>query len=74
MPYGEGIDLLMVDATAPSHVYPSVAAMRELVARGHRVRYVVGDRLAGLVTPTGAENVGYRSMLPDAETAWPLAG
>jgi len=48
--------------------------MRELVARGHRVRYVVGDRLAGLVTPTGAENVGYRSMLPDAETAWPLAG
>jgi MGT family glycosyltransferase len=63
--------LLMVGATAPSHVYPSLAVIGELVSRGHRVSYAVGDRLAGLVTPTGAEHVGYRSELPDADTAWP---
>lgn len=61
----------MVGATAPSHIYPSLAAFRELVSRGHSVRYVVGDRLAGLVAGTGAEHVGYRSGLPDADTAWP---
>ena len=61
----------MVGATAPSHVYPSLAVIRELVSRGNRVRYVVGDRLAELVTPTGAEHVGYPGLLPDADTAWP---
>lgn len=65
------MDLLMVGSTAPSHVYPGLAAIRELVTRRHRVRYVVGDRLAELVTRTGAEHVGYRSVLPDADTAWP---
>jgi MGT family glycosyltransferase len=71
MPYGGGMDLLIVGATAPSHVYPSLAAVRELVARGHHVRYVVGDQLAELVTATGAEHVGYRSVLPDGDTTWP---
>ncbi len=61
----------MVGVTAPSHVYPSLAVIGELVSRGHRVSYAVGDRLASLVTPTGAEHVGYRSELPDADTAWP---
>ncbi len=65
------MDLLMVGSTAPSHVCPGLAAIRELVTRRHRVRYVVGDRLAELVTRTGAEHVGYRSVLPDADTAWP---
>ena len=65
------MDLLMVGPTAPSHVYPSLAVIRELVVRGHRVRYAVGDRLGELVAATGAEHVGYRSALPDADTAWP---
>lgn len=65
------MDLLIVGATAPSHVYPSLAAVRELVSRGHRVRYVVGDRLAELIIPIGAEHVGYPSSLPDGDTAWP---
>jgi MGT family glycosyltransferase len=63
--------LLMAGVTAPSHVYPSLAVIAELVARGHRVAYAVGDRLADLVTPTGAEHVGYQSALPGAATAWP---
>ncbi len=61
----------MAGVTAPSHVYPGVAVISELVARGHCMRYAVGDRLADLVTPTGARIVGYRSELPDADTAWP---
>jgi UDP:flavonoid glycosyltransferase YjiC (YdhE family) len=65
------MDLLMVGVTAPSHVYPSLALIRELVARGHRVRYALGDRLAERVTAAGAEHIGYRSALPDADTAWP---
>jgi MGT family glycosyltransferase len=64
------MDLLMVGVTAPSHIYPSLAVIRELVDRGHRVSYAVGDRLAELVAPTGAEHVGYRSELPDSDTAW----
>ena len=55
--------LLMVGVTAPSHIYPGLAVIRELIARGHEVTHAVGDRLAELVTPTGAEHVGYRSVL-----------
>ena len=65
------MNLLMAGVTAPSHVYPGLAVIRELVSRGHRVRYAVGDRLAGLVAPTGAEVIGFPSPLPDADTAWP---
>ena len=60
----------MVGVTAPSHVYPSLAVIDELVRRGHRVRYAVGDRLAELVTRVGAEHVGYTSALPDTDDAW----
>src|SRR5262245_6607386 len=62
--------LLMVGVTAPSHIYPSLAVIRELIARGHDVGYAVGDRLADLVTPTGAAHIGYRSALPDSDEAW----
>lgn len=61
----------MVGVTVPSHVYPGLAVIRELASRGHGVGYAVGDRLADLVTATGAAHIGYRSMLPDADTAWP---
>ncbi len=59
--------LVMVGVTAPSHIYPSLGVIRELVARGHDVTYVVGDRHAGLVPG----HVGYASLLPDSDTAWP---
>lgn len=63
--------LLMAGVTAPSHVYPSLALISELVSRGHRVSYVVGERLAELVALTGAEVAGHPSVLPDADTNWP---
>ena len=31
--------ITMVGVTAPSHVYPGLPVIRELVARGHRVTY-----------------------------------
>lgn len=65
------MQLVMVGATAPSHVYPSLALMRELITRGHRVQYVIGEPLAELVATTGAEVVTHRSILPIGETAWP---
>ncbi len=63
--------LVMAGTTSPSHVYPSLALIFELVSRGHRVSYLVGERLAGLVTPTGAELITHPTVLPDADTAWP---
>jgi MGT family glycosyltransferase len=60
---------VMVGVTAPSHIYPSLGLIRELMARGHEVVYVVGDQQASLV-PDGAAHVGYTSALPDADTAW----
>ncbi|MEV0733762.1 macrolide family glycosyltransferase [Polymorphospora sp. NPDC050346] len=61
----------MVGSTTPSHVYPSLGLIRELVDRGHRVTYAVGEPLTGLVTPTGAEPVAHPSILPQGDTAWP---
>jgi UDP:flavonoid glycosyltransferase YjiC (YdhE family) len=44
----------MIGCTAPSHIYPSLAVVRELASRGHQVSYAVGERLTGLVEPTGS--------------------
>lgn len=63
--------LLMAGVTAPSHVYPSLAVVSELVSRGHRVSYVVGERLAELVAKTGAEVIAHPSVLPDVSSSWP---
>lgn len=64
--------IVMVGCTAPSHVYPSLGVIRELVDRGHRVSYVVGSPLAGLVEPTGAAVVGHPTIFPLGEAAvWP---
>lgn len=62
---------VMAGVTAPSHVYPGLAVISELVSRGHRVSYVVGDRLAQLVTATGAEVIGHESIMPNADEPWP---
>ena len=64
--------LVMVGSTTPSHVYPSLALIAELVARGHRVSYEIGDRLAA---PGRADRRAGRSptttLLPDTDAAWP---
>lgn len=63
--------IAMVGCTAPSHVYPSLGVVRELVSRGHRVTYAIGEPLTGLVEPTGAEPVAHPSTLPLGEESWP---
>jgi MGT family glycosyltransferase len=61
----------MAGVTAPGHIYPGLAVIDELVSRGHRVSYLVGEQLAELVTPTGAEAVTYESAMPRADDNWP---
>lgn len=64
--------IVMVGCSAPSHVYPSLALIRELTGRGHRVSYVVGEPLTGLVEPTGAEVVAHPTIFPIGDAAaWP---
>jgi MGT family glycosyltransferase len=66
--------IAMVGTSAPSHIYPSLSLIRELVRRGHRVNYAVGDRFADLVAPTGADVLTHPSTLPGAggpEASWP---
>ncbi|WP_410615810.1 macrolide family glycosyltransferase [Amycolatopsis sp. lyj-109] len=64
--------IVMVGCTAPSHIYPSLGVLGELVRRGHRVSYVVGAPLASLVAPTGAEVVEHPTIFPLGEAAvWP---
>lgn len=43
------------------HVNPTLGLTRELVARGHRVTYVVDHRYTELVERAGARTVGYTS-------------
>ncbi|MET9265008.1 macrolide family glycosyltransferase [Amycolatopsis sp. NPDC004079] len=67
-----GKHIVVVGCSAPSHVYPSLGVIRELVRRGHRVSYVVGEPLAELVESTGADVVAHPTIFPigpDAE--WP---
>jgi MGT family glycosyltransferase len=63
--------IAMIGTTAPSHIYPSLGLIAELVRRGHRVTYAVGEQLAGLVEPLGVEVVSFTSVLPQGEDDWP---
>jgi MGT family glycosyltransferase len=63
--------IAMIGATAPSHIYPSLALIRELVARGHRVTYAVGESQAELVKSSGAEVITHPTLLPAVDGAWP---
>ncbi|MDX1885454.1 macrolide family glycosyltransferase [Mycolicibacterium sp. 120270] len=66
--------IAVVAASAPSHMHPHLAAVRELVERGHRVSYVVSGHLAELAASTGADVVSCTSVLPGAPGAppnWP---
>ncbi|WP_255507347.1 macrolide family glycosyltransferase [Mycolicibacterium sp. 018/SC-01/001] len=69
MPTRPRLHILVVAASAPSHMYPHLAVVRELVDRGHRVSYAVGGHLSSLVDPTGAEVVACTSVLPGAPGA-----
>ncbi|CRZ16580.1 macrolide family glycosyltransferase [Mycolicibacterium neworleansense] len=61
--------IAVVAASAPSHMYPHLAMVHELVRRGHRLSYLVGGHLAGLATPTGADVIPCTSVLPGAPGA-----
>lgn len=63
--------IAMIGCTAPSHVYPSLGVVKELVRRGHHVSYVVGEPLRDLVEPTGAEPVTHPSIFPLGSASWP---
>jgi len=62
---------LMAGVSAPSHIYPSLAVIKELVRRGHELTYVVGERHRALVEPTGATVVGHPTILPIDDEPWP---
>lgn len=61
----------MVGIPIVSHVLPSLAIIRELVSRGHRVTYANDPVVAALITATGAEFVPCTSGLPVADDNWP---
>nr|WP_285556309.1 macrolide family glycosyltransferase [Streptomyces hygroscopicus] len=61
----------MVGIPIVSHVLPSLAVIRELVARGHRVTYANDPAVADLIAGTGAELVPCPSGLPFADNTWP---
>lgn len=63
--------LLMAGVSAPSHIYPGLALIAELVRRGHRVTYVVGERHTELVAPTGAELLTHPTIMPGPDEPWP---
>ncbi|MFI6170434.1 macrolide family glycosyltransferase [Nocardia sp. NPDC051052] len=54
-----------------SHVLPSLALIRELVARGHRVTYANDPVVGDLITAAGAELVPCTAILPVADNNWP---
>lgn len=61
--------IVMFGVNAVSHTLPSLEILRELVARGHRVRVVNDPEQRELVEETGAELVPCRSSLPKG--TWP---
>ncbi|MEV6483316.1 macrolide family glycosyltransferase [Streptomyces sp. NPDC051576] len=63
--------IAMVGIPIVSHVLPSLAVIRELVARGHRVTYANDPAAADLIAATGAKLVPCASSLPFADNNWP---
>ncbi|MFE6098909.1 macrolide family glycosyltransferase [Streptomyces laurentii] len=63
--------IAMVGVPLVSHMLPSLAVLRELVARGHRVTYANDPAVAHLIEPTGAELVPFSSTLPFVDNVWP---
>ncbi|MFI6122602.1 macrolide family glycosyltransferase [Streptomyces sp. NPDC051064] len=63
--------IAMVGVPIVSHVLPSLAIIRELVARGHRVTYANDPIVADRIRSAGAELVPCTSVLPVADIKWP---
>lgn len=69
-----GSHVLYVNVGAASHVYPGLPLVRELVRRGVRVTYAVGEQVGGIVAATGARLLACTSVLPTGDSAglrWP---
>ncbi|MFE6689615.1 macrolide family glycosyltransferase [Streptomyces sp. NPDC057743] len=62
----------MFSVGAHGHINPSLAVIRALVARGHRVTYAIPPSFADTVAATGAEPRTYTTTLPtpDDPDAW----
>nr|WP_205660440.1 macrolide family glycosyltransferase [Amycolatopsis antarctica] len=61
-------------APAHGHVNPSLALVRELVGRGHRVTFAINADFAPLVASAGARPVLYESTFPGIDApddVWP---
>ncbi|MGC9381457.1 hypothetical protein [Streptomyces sp. MH13] len=63
----------MVGVPVVSHVLPSLALIRELVDRGHRVAYANDPFVADRIESAGAKLVPCTSTLPVETNAWPAA-
>lgn len=63
--------IAMVGVPIVSHVLPSLAIIRELVARGHRVTYANDPVVADRIRSAGAELVPCTSVLPVVDNKWP---
>jgi MGT family glycosyltransferase len=61
----------MIGVPIVSHVLPSLALIRELVTRGHRVTYANDPFVADHIKAVGAELVPCTSTLPVADNDWP---
>ncbi|MDQ1025056.1 MGT family glycosyltransferase [Streptomyces umbrinus] len=70
-PVGErpGQHVLWLGFPAYGHIKATLGMVEELLRRGHRVTYVVADRLAGHVAGTGARVVPYASVFPESIAA-----
>src|SRR3954465_4843193 len=58
--------VLWLGFPAYGHLKATFGMTEELVRRGHRVTYVVADRLAAKVAGTGARGVTYPSAFPES--------
>ncbi|MGV9802949.1 macrolide family glycosyltransferase [Mycobacterium sp. NPDC003449] len=61
--------IAIVPASAPSHMFPHLPVVAELVDRGHRISYLVSGHMAELARPTGADIVECSSVLPGSPGA-----
>lgn len=70
-PAGErpGRHVLWLGFPAYGHIKATLGMVEELLRRGHRVTYVVADRLAGHVEGIGARVVPYASVFPESIAA-----
>ncbi|MGW3960887.1 macrolide family glycosyltransferase [Amycolatopsis sp. NPDC005003] len=59
--------IAFVNVAGHGHVYPSLAVVAELTARGHRVSYVTTEEFTGAVEKAGARALRYGSEIADSD-------